>query len=169
MPKDTNERSSKESESVDCLLVQQPYASLIAFGKKRWEFRSYETKKRGIIGIGASQSSVLLTHDPSLNAVSHLFPRGVLLATAKIVNCFYVTGADLKKAMTEPVMTNLHGHQISTLDSPIGEPLEDVLLAVESNSWESYVWELNEIRPVKTQIGLIKKSGSTWVSTIYHE
>jgi hypothetical protein len=169
MSADSNDQGSKESLLLDCLLVQQPYASLIAFGKKCWEFRSYETKKRGLIGIAASPSSVLLTRSSSLNSVSHLFPRGVLLATANIVNCFYVTGADLKKAMKEPIKINLHGHEISTLDSPIGEPLEDVRFAAESDSWESFVWELSEIRPINTQIPVIKESRSTWVKINYHE
>jgi hypothetical protein len=163
MTEGMDSRRSSNTKPLSCLLVQQPYASLIAFGKKRWEFRSYETKKRGLIGIAASPSSVLLTQNRSLNSVSHLFPRGVLLATANIVNCFYATGADLKKAMTEPINLTVHGHDISTLDSPIGEPLEDVVLASNSDSWESYVWELADVKPVANQIPVEKKSRSTWV------
>jgi hypothetical protein len=162
-----NKRSSSERRSLDCLLVQQPYASLIAFGKKRWEFRSYETKKRGTIGIAASPSSVFLTHDVSLNSISNLFPRGVLLATANLTNCFYATGADLKKAMTEQIRINMHGHEIFTLDSPIGEPMEDVQQAAYSDSWESYVWELSEVNPTTTQIPVIKNPRSTWVKVDY--
>jgi hypothetical protein len=169
MPVDNNGDCSKEVISLNGLLVQQPYASLIVFGKKCWEFRSYETKKRGLIGIIASPSSVLRTHSASLDSVSYLFPRGVLLATAKIVNCFYITGTDLKKAMTEPIKINLHGHEISTLDSPIGEPLEDVRLAANSDSWESYVWELSEVKPVKSQVPITRNSRSTWVNIDYHE
>ena len=112
-------------------------------------------------------SSVLLTRNRSLNSVSNLFPRGVLLATANIVNCFYAISADLKKAMTELIKINMHGHEIYTLDSPIGEPLEDVQLAADSDSWESYVWELNEVKPVITQIPVIKKFRSTWVKVDY--
>jgi hypothetical protein len=160
----TQDANSGISKNLDCLLVQQPYASLIAFGKKRWEFRSYETKKRGLIGIAASPSSVLMTRDRLLNSVSNSFPRGILLATANIVNCFYVTGTDLKKAMTEPVKVSVHGHDIYTLDSPIGEPLEDVALAVDSNYWESFVWELAGIKPAENQIMIEKKSRSTWVT-----
>lgn len=152
-----------------CLLVQQPYASLIAFGRKRWEFRSYETEKRGTIGIAASPSSVLSTLSSSMNSVSHLFPRGVLLATAKLVNCFYITGTDLKKAMTEPVALNVHGQEITTLDSPIGEPREDVEAAANSSSWESFVWELEDVKPVPITILIEKKSRSTWVSVDFEE
>jgi len=150
--------------TLSCLLVQQPYASLIAFGRKRWEFRSYEVKKRGTIGIAASPSSLLGTQSPSLNRVSHLFPRGVLLATGKLVNCFYATGSDLKKAKTQPVTLNIHGQEVTTLDSPIGEPQEDVEAAANSSSWESFVWELEDVKPVPKPIPIEKKSRSTWVS-----
>ena len=149
--------------SLNCLLVQQPYASLIVFGKKRWEFRSYETRKRGRIGIAASPSSVLTTKSKSLNAVSHSFPRGVVLGTANLVNCFYVTAADLKKAMTEPVTIHLHGHEFLTLDCPIGEPIEDVKEAVNSNYWESYAWQLEDIKQLPNQINIVRRSRSTWI------
>ena len=149
---------------LSCLLIQQPYASLIAFGRKRWEFRSYEIKKRGTIGIAASPSSVLSTLSPSLNQVSHLFPRGSLLATAKVVNCFYATGADLKKVMTASVTLSIHGQEVTTLDSPIGEPEEDVEAAANSSTWESFVWELEDVNPVPSPIPVEKKSRSTWVS-----
>ena len=145
-------------------MIQQPYASLIAFGRKRWEFRSYDLKTRGTIGIAASPSSVLPTLSPPLNRVSHTFPRGVLLAKAKLVNCFYATSSDLKKTLTGPVTLTIHGHQISTLDSPIGEPEEDVKAAINSPDWESFVWEFEEIEPLQIQIPIEKQSRSTWVS-----
>jgi hypothetical protein len=104
-----------------------------------------------------------------MNSVSHLFPRGVLLATAKLVNCFYITGTDLKKAMTEPVALNVHGQEITTLDSPIGEPREDVEAAANSSSWESFVWELEDVKPVPITILIEKKSRSTWVSVDFEE
>jgi hypothetical protein len=164
MVDDENSQASLSIKPLDCLLVQQPYASLIAFGKKRWEFRSYETKKRGIIGIAASPSSVLRTRSRSLNSISHLFPRGVLLATANIVNCFYVTGAELKKSMTELINIKIHGQDIFTLNSPIGEPIEDVQAAADSGFWESFVWELADVKSVANQIPVLKKSRSTWTT-----
>ena len=154
---------------LSCLLVQQPYASLIAFGRKRWEFRSYETKKRGRIGVAASPSSALDTMSPSLNRVSHLFPRGMFLGTAELVNCFYVTGADLKRVMTEPVALKIHGHEIATLDSPIGEPKEDVDSASNSDSWESFVWQLEEVKPVSNPVHIVKNSRSTWALVDFDE
>jgi hypothetical protein len=153
---------TSSGSALSCLLVQQPYASLIGFGRKRWEFRSYEAKKRGKIGIAASPSSVLRTRSPSLNRVASSFPRGVLLATANLVNCFYITAADLKKAMTDPVVLSIHGQEVITLDSPIGEPKEDVEQAANSSTWESYVWQLDEVKPLDAQIHVAKTSPSTW-------
>jgi hypothetical protein len=92
-----------------------------------------------------------------------LLPRGVLLATANLVNCFYATGADLKKAVTDSITVNIHGHEILTLDSPIGEPKEDVEEATSSNHWESYVWELDKVEPLLNPIPIVKESHSTWV------
>jgi len=148
---------------LSCLLVQQPYASLIAFGRKRWEFRSYEIKRRGLIGIAASPSSVFPTMSPELNKISDTFPRGVVLATAELVNCFFVTANDLKKHMNPLVNVSLHGREITTLDSPIGEPENDVRAAANDTSWQSFVWELENIKPLKTPIPIVKSSKSTWV------
>jgi len=61
---------------LDCIIVRQPYASLIAYGSKRWEFRSYNCKKRGVICIASSRGKPLKTGDPFLNSISGNFPRG---------------------------------------------------------------------------------------------
>src|SRR5438094_311228 len=111
---------------IDCLLVKQPYSSVIAFGLKRWEFRSYETKKTGVIGIAASNAEPLRTKNDELNRSLHLFPRGVILATADLVTSFFVTANDLKQFLRDPTTITLHGNQVKTLGEPIGEPAEDV-------------------------------------------
>jgi len=150
--------------SVSCLLVQQPYASLIVFGRKRWEFRSYEAKRRGCIGIAASPSSVLMTKDFALNKISGMFPRGVVIGTANLVNCFYVTRNDLLKQDHTTVRLTIHGNEITTLDAPIGEPERDVTEAAESSSWGSFAWELENIKPLNAPIPFVKQSRSTWFS-----
>lgn len=148
---------------MDCLLVQQPYASLIIFGNKRWEFRSYEVKKRGTIGIAASPSSVLRTRNRELNIVAPSFPRGFLIGTANLVNCFYATGADLKRVMGETVKVSLHGHDLLTLGPPIGEPREDVSFAADSATWKSFVWEFEDVKSLPSSIPVTKNQRSTWV------
>ena len=83
---------------MQCLIIRQPYASLIAFGKKRWEFRGYDTKKHGLIGIAASHNEPLQTLNEDLNEIAYVFPRGVVLALAELVTSFYVKNEDLKSA-----------------------------------------------------------------------
>ena len=148
---------------MDCLLVRQPYASLIAFGKKRWEFRSYECKKLGEIAIAASPSDPLETLNKSLNEVSDFFPRGVILAIAEIKGSFYVTNHDLKANLRGSINLNVHGYDITTADEPLGEPLEDIQSAIENKAWESYAWLLDNIKPLKNPIAIEKTSLSTWV------
>jgi len=67
--------------------------------------------------------------------------------------------------MTEAVQVNIHGHDLFTLDYPIGEPKEDVERAANSKYWESYVWELDDVKPLSNPINVIKKSRSTWTLT----
>jgi hypothetical protein len=145
-----------------CLLIRQPYASLIAFGRKRWEFRSQDTKIRGVIGIAASPNPPLRTFNEQLNSILHLLPQGLLLATARLSSSFYVTGADLAKNLTTPVTVNLHGHSIVTSDQPLGEPLEDIQLAAKNAEWESFAWLLEDVRPVSDRIRISKSGASTW-------
>jgi len=57
-----------------CLIVRQPYASLIAYGCKKWEFRSYNSTKRGTIAIASSRGTALKTASNELNAVAKHFP-----------------------------------------------------------------------------------------------
>jgi len=151
------------SQSLNCLLVQQPYASLIVFGQKRWEFRSYEVKRRGTIGIAASPSSVLSTRDAELNKVSQILPRGVVLGTAELVNCFYAIGRDLEKYAQQTVRVSLHGKDVVTLGAPIGEPQADVSEAIKNPNWSSFVWEFENIKPLEVPISIVKSSMSTWV------
>src|SRR2546425_522823 len=72
------QRFYRLAKKLDCLIVQQPYASLIASGFKRWEFRGYETKKTGEIGIAASNSQPLQTKNLELNRIRYLLPTGVV-------------------------------------------------------------------------------------------
>jgi hypothetical protein len=55
------------NRQLPCLLVRQPYASLIAYGRKRWELRSYDTRRRGHILIAASRGKPIETTDETLN------------------------------------------------------------------------------------------------------
>lgn len=149
---------------LDCLVVRQPYASLIALGHKRWEFRKYDSRKRGItIGIAASPNNPLTTQNIVLNRFKNKFPRGVVLATGRLVTSFFITSADLKAKMTDPVFTNIHGLDLPTLQEPIGEPLEDVSNAIKDPGWQQYAWLIDNVKPLKEPIPLPKLQRSTWI------
>lgn len=150
--------------TLDCLIVAQPYASLIAVGHKRWEFRRYETKKSGKIGIAASNGAPWPTRNLELNRIAPYLPRGVVLATAEMVTSLYVTSADLKKKTTPPFEINLEDHKIVTYGEPIGEPLEDVNRAIADNDWRSYAWILKNVKLLERPIPFVRSGRSTWVT-----
>jgi len=148
---------------LDCLIVRQPYASLIAYGLKRWEFRSYNCKKRGIICIGSSKGKPLKTGDTFLNDIALFFPRGFVLAIGILKDSYLVTSKDLRKALKGTETVKIHGHNITTASKPLGEPICDILKAIKDSDWKMYAWVLKDISPLKTIIPLRStKSGSTW-------
>lgn len=149
---------------LDCLVIRQPYASLIAFGHKRWEFRKYDSRKKGTIGIVASPHEPLPVKDLALSRIRSKLPRGLLLATAEMTGAFFVGSADIKSKITNPVRVNLHGFDIDTVGAPVGEPIADVRAAAENRSWQSYAWALENVKPVKTSVAVEKLERSTWIT-----
>ena len=147
---------------IVCLIIRQPYASLIAFGKKRWEFRRYDAKRRGTIGIAASHREPWISSSSELNKILHLMPRGVVLATAELVTSFFVTSKDLERIRGKPIRVNLHGKEVITLDEPIGEPSEDVDKAIRNRRWESFAWLLENVKQLEKPIPIDRNPGSTW-------
>ena len=148
---------------LDCLIIQQPYASLIAYGKKRWEFRNYDTKKSGLIGIAASPSKNLSTLNPNLNVAAIHFPKGVVLATAELETSFFVTSSDLELVYTDPVKLSIHNNEFLLCDGPLGEPVEDIQHAINTKNWKSNAWLLENIKPLDNPITFTRQGPSTWV------
>lgn len=151
---------------LDCLIIRQPYASLIAFGKKRWEFRGYDTKKRGSIGIAASHADPWITSSSALNRILYMMPKGVVLATAELVTSFFATNKDLKHNRGTPIRVKLHGNEITTLDEPIGEPPQDVDRAIHDQQWKSFAWLFENVKQLKDPIPIERKPRSTWTKAI---
>jgi hypothetical protein len=149
---------------LECLIIRQPYASLIAFGHKRWEFRKSDSKKRGLIGIAASPNEPLPTKNQALNNIMHKLPRGVVLATAKMATSFFVTAADLKSHITNQTIVDLHGYQIQTVLEPIGEPLSEIDFAIKSSGWQRYAWLIEDVVPLQQPVLLGKLERSTWLT-----
>ena len=156
------------AKRLRCLVVRQPYASLITFGRKRWEFRSYECKMRGKIGIAASHNRPLTTLNEELNGISASFPRGVLLATARIDGSFLVTNNELKANFKRTARVVVHGHELVTLEEPIGEPVEDVQQAILDPDWVAYVWKLTDVKPLRKYVPVERPKRSTWTFLELH-
>lgn len=73
----------------------QPWASLWAVGRKRFETRHWATNHRGPLAIHAAQK-ICLDIDEELAAIcrdqfgitwSHTLPRGALVGTCNLLNC----------------------------------------------------------------------------------
>lgn len=82
------------------ITIKQPYASLIAEGLKRYEFRTWRTRYRGQILIHAGKS----VDKKAMKKFScyHLqYPTGCIIAKAVITDCVYVDNILRKKLQAE--------------------------------------------------------------------
>lgn len=72
------------------LTIKQPFASLIADGKKEYEFRTWKTNYRGPIYIHAG-----MTIDKEglkrCGDIKYQYPQSRIIASADIVDCIKVT------------------------------------------------------------------------------
>lgn len=81
------------------ITIKQPFASLIAEGLKRYEFRTWKTKYRGDILIHAGKS----VDKKAMAKFEHLgldYPTGCIIAKATISDCIYIDN-DMKKKLNE--------------------------------------------------------------------
>lgn len=71
------------------LTIKQPYASLIANGYKKYEFRSWRTKYRGELyihaGNGIDKKRMSMVEDYELN-----YPNGYIIAKVNLTDCIPV-------------------------------------------------------------------------------
>src|SRR5690348_6608283 len=79
---------------MKALTLTQPWASLVAIGAKRIETRSWSTSYRGPLAIHAAKgfpkSAQEFTQVPPVSVLfgrHYEYPRGVVLATCRLVNC----------------------------------------------------------------------------------
>lgn len=147
--------------TLDCLIVREPYASLIAYGPKRWELRFHPCKKRATIGIIASRRPPIPIN--SSVAASHSFPQGALLAIAKLSNCRKVTSQDLLPFINGHYRkVRVHDVEFETCEPPLGEPVDDVIEAANDDDWECYAWQLTSVVSLKKPKPIRSKAHSTW-------
>jgi activating signal cointegrator 1 len=85
---------------MKALTLQQPWATLVAIGAKRYETRGWTTSHRGHVAIHAGKSFPRCAverciHDPIVRRALllggireyHELPRGAVIAIARIVDC----------------------------------------------------------------------------------
>ena len=71
------------------ITIKQPFATLIAVGLKKYEFRTWKTKYRGDILIHAGKG----IDKNAMERYKHLnldYPCGKIIAKARITDCLYV-------------------------------------------------------------------------------
>ena len=75
---------------MKCITIKQPYASLIANGYKKYEFRTWRTKYRGEIyihaGLGIDKEAMKRFEYLNLD-----YPQGQIIAKAEIIDCLEIT------------------------------------------------------------------------------
>ncbi|UWG96803.1 ASCH domain-containing protein [Dehalobacter sp. DCM] len=120
---------------MKAITLWQPWASLLACGAKKYETRSWDTSYRGPIAIHAAARSIQsilkecfpcadYEYHPShaarakfLNACGfatleplYEFPRGAIIATAELVNCWHIVshpGTNIDVARHIPIGAEL--------------------------------------------------------------
>jgi hypothetical protein len=150
------------NQKLDCLIIRQPFASLIAYGSKRWEFRNYNSRKRGHICIASSKGPPLKTTSQELNLASKSFPRGFILATAILENSFCANSKTLSKVSIREKTIFLHKQKFKVTAEPFGEPINDILNSMNDADWQMFVWQMRNVTPLRKPIALQGNHVSTW-------
>ena len=118
------------------ITLKQPWATLVAEGIKKYEFRSWNTKYRGKIlihaGLGVDKEELDKFKDLNLE-----FPKGKILAEVEIVDCLPLTDELNKKIISENNIA--YGNKIRT----------------------GYAWKLDNVRKIKSD-KIIKGKLSLW-------
>ena len=80
------------------ITIKQPYASLIAYGYKDYEFRTWRTKYRGdiLIHAGKSVDKKAMEKFKDLNLD---YPLGCIIAKATITDCVFIDDEMSKKLL----------------------------------------------------------------------
>lgn len=81
---------------MKALTVKQPWAELIASGKKPLETRTWSTSYRGRLAIHAGKEAD--EDAPAWNPSDARLPRGTIVAIAELVDCRPMTPADEEAA-----------------------------------------------------------------------
>ena len=107
------------------ITIKQPWASLIAYGYKTYEFRTWKTKYRGDILIHAGKG----IDKDAMERFKHLnldYPKGEIIAKVRITDCILV-------------------------DKKVGEELikRDKLVYHNLKNWAGYGFKLENVKRIK--------------------
>ena len=133
---------------MKAITLTQPWASLVAWGHKRVETRSWPTNYRGPLAIHASrrtrESDLIFTDDDDAGAGYMLsclglgpadLPYSAVLATCTLVHCLPITlDAQVAGLLYKPDSRPLH---ISTLELSLGNYAPG-----------RYAWILEDVKPL---------------------
>jgi activating signal cointegrator 1 len=156
--------------AMRALTLWQPWASLIAYGGKRWETRSWRTDYRGELLIHAAQRQAPPIADPkfieeAIQVLGHadfnVLPAGTVVAVCELTACYRITATAPQQADERELtdcMWLTYPHDIS------GAARE---LRFGDWSLDRYVWRLENVRrlvqpvPLKGQRRLFPLHGDT--------
>lgn len=162
---------------MKAITIQQPWASLIASGDKKYETRSWNTKYRGPIAIHAGKQidpdvfQYLLCKLATMDQLEKCgitpetldeLPRGAVIATADLVNVWrivYHPGTDVDKAKHIP----LGAESLSTDKN--APDFADYFVPTEKEialgHWVpgNYAWELQNVKILPEPIPAKGKQG----------
>ena len=110
------------------ITIKQPWATLIAEGLKKYEFRTWNTKYRGdiLIHAGKSIDRKALARFKDYN---FKYPTGCIIAKAKLTDSIYVDDSFVKKVVPN-------------------NPLVYKGL-IEKNNWEGYGFKLEKVEKIE--------------------
>lgn len=112
---------------MKAITIRQPWASLIASGYKKYEFRSWPTKYRGPIYIhaGSGVDKEYLSRFDNLNL---LYPKSSIIASADLEDCIL---------MDKDFVKQLHKENMQVYGFDYKEGY--------------YAWKLTNIKPIDNQ------------------
>ena len=118
------------------LTIKQPWATLICEGYKEYEFRTWKTKMRGEFLIHAGKS----VDKEAMQRFKHLnleYPKGKIIAKAKLTDCVEVTEEFAKKMYQKDKLV------YKTIAKSYG------IDNLEKNDWKGYAFKLEDVKKIK--------------------
>lgn len=110
------------------ITIKQPWATLIAEGIKKYEFRTWKTKYRGEILIHAGKG----IDKKAMQKYDHLnldYPSGAIIAKVEITDCIYVDDEFRIKLSKENPVVYEH--------------------VIHDKNWKGYAFQLEKVEKIE--------------------